>query len=225
MEESSPILPYAAYNGHYHQHRLTRGERPPPAAADLPTRPGRAGSQLQRGVCPRAHARIVAPGRAWGRQRSSTSDAPTCRPAAAPTGPRGQQAGRTRCRDGAVDGVQDRELRPPQVGTPASAMKTGLAQVVQRSGTQAAMGREMGRFARRGGGMIGNDRPRERSFADNGGGVRYWVYVRRVGEIPESGIMDAWFTTGPGCRRASWLCFLNSIDDNKRESLPARLRT
>lgn len=34
----------------------------------------------------------------------------------------------------------------------ASAMKTGLAQVVQRSGTQAAMGREMGRFARLGAG-------------------------------------------------------------------------
>jgi hypothetical protein len=46
-----------------------------------------------------------------------------------------------------------------------------------------------------------------------------------VVEIPESGIMDAWLTTGPDCRRASWLYFLNSIDDNKRESLPARLRT
>lgn len=53
----------------------------------------------------------------------------------------------------------------------------------------------------------------------------YWIYVRYVAEIPESGIMDAWLTTGPDCRRASWLYFLNSIDDNKRESLPARLRT
>lgn len=53
----------------------------------------------------------------------------------------------------------------------------------------------------------------------------YLIYVRYVAEIPEAGIMDAWLTIGPDCRRASWLYFLNSIDDNKRESLPERLRT